>query len=102
PTRSTSVKPTTTGYRIVATTGACPSRLGYQRPRSWSRSCPPTTRPTTSSGSTPPTADELIVADPTARTVTCWALDGTAYRQTGRSERLAVPATELEAAISWP
>jgi hypothetical protein len=46
--------------------------------------------------------DELIVADPNARTVTCWASDGAAYRQKDRSELLTVTATELEASISWP
>jgi hypothetical protein len=46
--------------------------------------------------------DELIVADPSARTVTCWAPDGAAYRQTDRSELLAVCAAELKAGISWP
>jgi Uma2 family endonuclease len=46
--------------------------------------------------------DGLIVADPSARTITCWVLDGTAYRQTDRSALLAVTAAELEAGIDWP
>jgi Uma2 family endonuclease len=46
--------------------------------------------------------DELIVADPTARTVTCWALDGAAYRQTNGSALLAISVAELQAAIAWP
>ena len=46
--------------------------------------------------------DELSVADPFAGTVTCWTLDGTAYRQTDRSELLAVTATELETTVAWP
>jgi Uma2 family endonuclease len=46
--------------------------------------------------------DELIVAEPSARTVTCRALEGAAYRQTDRSALLAVTATELEAGIAWP
>jgi hypothetical protein len=45
--------------------------------------------------------DELIVADPSARTVTCWTLDGAAYRQTDRSELLAVTAAQLHERISW-
>ena len=46
--------------------------------------------------------DELIVADPSVRTVTCWALDGAAYRQTDRSALLAVTAAELETSLAWP
>jgi len=46
--------------------------------------------------------DELIVADPSARTVTCWMLDGAVHRQTHRSSLLAVTAAELEAGIAWP
>ena len=46
--------------------------------------------------------DELIVADPTARTVTCWALDGTAYRQIDESALLAISMVELHAGIAWP
>ena len=46
--------------------------------------------------------DELIVADPTARTVTCWALDSGAYRQTDGSTLLARSAAELHAGIAWP
>jgi hypothetical protein len=46
--------------------------------------------------------DELIVADPGARTVTCWALHEAAYRQSDRSDLLAVTTSELEDRISWP
>jgi Uma2 family endonuclease len=45
--------------------------------------------------------DELIVADPTARTVTCWTLDGAAYRQTDGSALLAINVAELQAGIAW-
>ena len=38
--------------------------------------------------------DELIVADPTARTVT--------YRQTDGSALLAISMAELHAGIAWP
>jgi hypothetical protein len=44
----------------------------------------------------------MIVADPSARTVTCWVLDGAAYRQTDRSALLAVTAAELESSLAWP
>jgi Uma2 family endonuclease len=46
--------------------------------------------------------DELIVADPTARTVTCWTLEGAAYRQTDGSALLAINVAELQAGIAWP
>jgi hypothetical protein len=43
---------------------------------------------------------ELIVADPTARTVTCWALDGAAYRQADGAALLTVSVAELQAGIA--
>ncbi|HKA03978.1 MAG TPA: hypothetical protein VKD67_06595 [Acidimicrobiales bacterium] len=46
--------------------------------------------------------DELILADPSARTVTCWALDGARYLPTDGSALLAVSVAELEAGIDWP
>jgi len=46
--------------------------------------------------------DELIVADPTARTVTCWARDGASYLQTDGSALLAVTVADLQAGIAWP
>src|SRR5262245_59005249 len=46
--------------------------------------------------------DELIVADPAARTVTCWVLDGDTYRPSDRSVLLAVAAADLQAGLDWP
>ena len=37
-----------------------------------------------------------------ARTVTGWALDGTAYRQIDESALLAISMAELHAGIVWP
>ena len=46
--------------------------------------------------------DELIVADPAARTVTCWERDGTSYREVTGSALLAVTAQWLLDSIDWP
>jgi Uma2 family endonuclease len=46
--------------------------------------------------------EELIVADPAARTVICWRLDGAAFRQSDGSATLAISAAELEAGLTWP
>ena len=46
--------------------------------------------------------DELIVADPTTRTVTCWALEASVYRQSDGSALLAISVAELQAGITWP
>jgi Uma2 family endonuclease len=46
--------------------------------------------------------DELIVADPAARPVTCWILYDEAYRQSDRSVLLAVAAADLQARLDWP
>jgi Uma2 family endonuclease len=46
--------------------------------------------------------DELIVADPAARTVTCWAREETAYREAPESTVLAVTAQWLRNSIGWP
>jgi Uma2 family endonuclease len=46
--------------------------------------------------------DELIVADPVGRTVSCWARDGLAYREVPGSALLAVTAQQLRDSIDWP
>ncbi len=46
--------------------------------------------------------DELIVADPAARTVTVWARSRAAYEQQPGSDVLGVTADALRQAIAWP
>jgi Uma2 family endonuclease len=46
--------------------------------------------------------DELIVADPAARTVTCWAREGAAYREVAESALLGATAQWLRDGIDWP
>jgi Uma2 family endonuclease len=46
--------------------------------------------------------DELIVADPTARTVTCWARDGASYARVAGSALLGVTAQWLLDSLDWP
>ena len=46
--------------------------------------------------------DELIVADPASRQVTCWRRDDHSYDEVPGSERLGITAEALTAAIDWP
>ena len=46
--------------------------------------------------------DELIVADPAGRTVTCWARHGLAYRELPESALLGVTAHWLRDNVVWP
>ena len=46
--------------------------------------------------------DELVVADPAARTVTCWTRDGATYRQARESAVLGVTEQWLRDSIAWP
>jgi Uma2 family endonuclease len=46
--------------------------------------------------------EELVVADPAARTVTCWRRAGDDDRETGGSALLSVTAESLRQAIAWP
>jgi Uma2 family endonuclease len=48
------------------------------------------------------TVDELILADPETRTVTCWAREERAYREAPESTGLAVTAQWLRNSIGWP
>jgi len=46
--------------------------------------------------------DEIIVAEPLARTVACYARVGDGYDTRARSALLGVASTELAAGITWP
>ena len=46
--------------------------------------------------------DELIVADPAGRTVSCWARDGVSYREVAGSALLGVTAQWLRDSVVWP
>ncbi len=46
--------------------------------------------------------EEVLVADPDARTVRCWQLSGADYVEQPRSALLDVDMSTLEAEISWP
>lgn len=46
--------------------------------------------------------DEILVADPDARTVQCWRLTGGSYLSADRSTVLGVSCADLAAAIAWP
>jgi len=46
--------------------------------------------------------DELIVADPQARTVRCYRREGESYVEAPRSAVLAVDADDLTRRIAWP
>lgn len=46
--------------------------------------------------------DELIVADPLARTVRCWHLVDGAYAERGGSALLDVTTAQLVAGVDWP
>lgn len=46
--------------------------------------------------------DEILVADPQARTVRIWQLRDGSYEETGRSDLLDVSAEAVAAEIDWP
>jgi Uma2 family endonuclease len=46
--------------------------------------------------------DELLVADPAARSVRCWRLDSAGYVEVPGSDLLAVTADEVAQTIAWP
>ncbi len=46
--------------------------------------------------------DELVVADPEARTIRWWARGADAFEEVGRSALLDVDAAAVTAAIDWP
>lgn len=46
--------------------------------------------------------DEILVADPSERTVACWARHGTEYQPATRSEVLKVSMAAVQADVRWP
>lgn len=46
--------------------------------------------------------DELLVADPDAKTVRCWHLGGTGYEQSAEGRLLDLAMADLTAQIHWP
>lgn len=46
--------------------------------------------------------EEILVADPAAKTVQCWALRGASYAARNRSEVLDVDMDTVRQAIRWP